>query len=152
MLNKVVLMGRLVADPELRHTQNNIAVTSFRLAVDRRFARQGEQRQADFIDIVAWRGTAEFVCNYFRKGLLVAVSGSLRTRSYEDKQGNRRTAYEVVADEVYFAEPKRDTDRSGRSYDDEGSRYGAPADESPDFPVPGTSEFEEIDMDEELPF
>ena len=103
MLNKVVLMGRLTRDPELKHTQTNTSVTSFTLAVDRSFARQGEERQTDFIDIVAWRNTAEFMTRYFRKGQLVAVSGRLQTRKWQDNQGNNRTAYEVVADEVFFA-------------------------------------------------
>ncbi len=98
MLNVVALMGRLVADPELRHTTSGIATCSFRIAVDRSFVRAGEERKADFIDIVVWRQTAEFVCKYFRKGNLIAVDGSIQTRNYEDKQGNKRTAYEVVAD------------------------------------------------------
>ena len=85
MLNKVILMGRLTANPELRHTNNGIPVTSFTLAVNRRFARQGEQQQTDFIDIVAWRGTAEFVTKYFTKGQLVAVCGSLQTRNWQDQ-------------------------------------------------------------------
>ncbi len=108
MLNVVVLMGRLTADPELRHTQSNIPVTSFSLAVDRRY-KSGEERQTDFINIVAWRQTAEFVANYFRKGQLVAVEGSIQTRKYQDRDGNNRTAFEVVANNVSFAEPKRDS-------------------------------------------
>ena len=109
MLNVVALMGRLTADPELRYTQgSNIPVTTFTLAVDRSYVKQGTERQADFIDIVAWRSTAEFVSRYFRKGQLVAVQGSIQTRSYEDKQGIKRKAFEIVADSVHFAEPKRD--------------------------------------------
>ena len=104
MLNKAILMGRLTADPALRHTQSNRPVTSFALAVDRSY---GKEQQADFIDIVAWNKTAEFVCQYFRKGLLVAVEGRLQTRLWEDKQGNQRKSVEVVADRVHFAEPKR---------------------------------------------
>ena len=104
MLNNVVLMGRLTADPELRHTPNDIPVTSFTLAVDRSYVKSGADRQTDFIDIVAWRSTAEFVCRYFRKGLLVAVQGSIQTRSYQDKEGNKRKAFEIVADNVHFAE------------------------------------------------
>ena len=106
MLNVIALMGRLVADPELRHTPNGIATCTFRIAVDRSFVRQGEERKADFIDIVAWRQSAEFVCKYFRKGNMIAVNGSLQTRNYEDKNGNKRTAYEVVADNIHFAESK----------------------------------------------
>lgn len=109
MLNKVILMGRLTADPELRRTPQNTAVTSFTLAVDRSFSRQGEQRQTDFIDIVAWSSTAEFVSKWFRKGLLVAVCGRLQVRNWEDKQGQKRRSYEVVAEEVHFAESKKDS-------------------------------------------
>ena len=108
MLNKAILMGRLVADPELRRTPNNNSVTSFTLAVNRSFVRQGEQPQTDFIDIVAWGKTAEFVSRYFVKGQQVAVAGRIQTRMWEDKQGNKRKSVEVVAEEVHFAEPKRD--------------------------------------------
>ena len=109
MLNKAILMGRLVADPELRRTPNNNSVTSFTLAVNRSFVRQGEQPQTDFIDVVAWGKTAEFVSRYFVKGQLVAVAGRIQTRTWEDKQGNKRKSVEVVAEEVHFAEPKRDS-------------------------------------------
>lgn len=100
MLNKAILMGRLTADPELKHTQNNIPVTSFTLAVDCSF---GKEKQTDFLDIVAWRNTAEFVAKWFSKGMLVAVSGRMQIRTWEDKQGNKRKTVEVVADEVFFA-------------------------------------------------
>lgn len=110
MLNKAILMGRLTADPELKHTQNNIPVTSFTLAVDRTF---GKEKQTDFLDIVAWRNTAEFVAKWFRKGMLVAVSGRMQTRTWEDKQGNKRKTVEVVADEVFFAEGKRAQEEEG---------------------------------------
>ena len=103
MLNVAILMGRLVADPEIRHTPNDIAVTSFTIAVDRSYVKSGAERQADFIDIVAWRATAEFVCKYFRKGQMIAVQGSIQTRSYTDKDGNKRKAFEIVADNVHFA-------------------------------------------------
>lgn len=109
MLNVVVLTGRLTVDPELRHTPNNIAVTSFNVAVNRSYARQGEERQTDFIDIVAWRSTAEFVCRYFKKGQLIAIEGSIQTRSYQDKDGNKRKAFEVVASNVHFVESKKDS-------------------------------------------
>ena len=102
MLNVVALMGRLVADPELRHTPNGVATCTFRIAVDRSFVRAGEERKADFIDIVVWRQTAEFVCKYFHKGNLIAVDGSIQTRTYEDKTGNKRYAFEVVANNVHF--------------------------------------------------
>ena len=106
MLNVVALMGRLVADPELRHTPNGVATCTFRIAVDRSFVRAGEERKADFIDIVVWRQTAEFVCKYFHKGNLIAVDGSIQTRTYEDKTGNKRYAFEVVANNVHFTGEK----------------------------------------------
>jgi single-strand DNA-binding protein len=108
MLNIAVLMGRIVADPELRHTANDVSVTSFTIAVDRSYVKSGADRQADFIDIVAWRNTADFVCKYFTKGSLVAVQGSIQTRSYNDKDGNKHKVFEIVADNVHFAEKKRD--------------------------------------------
>lgn len=106
MLNSVVLMGRLTAAPELKTTPNGVSVTSFRVAVDRNFVRNGEERQADFIDVVAWRQTAEFICRYFRKGSMIAVQGSIQTRNYEDRNGNKRTAVEIVADNVSFCGEK----------------------------------------------
>lgn len=99
-----------------------MATCTFRIAVDRNFVRQGEERKADFIDIVAWRQSAEFVCRYFRKGNLIAVNGSLQTRNYEDKNGNKRTAYEVVADNIHFAESKNSSQASGSGYAAPGSR------------------------------
>lgn len=108
MLNLVALNGRLTADPELRHTNSDIPVTQFTLAVDRSYVKPGSERQADFIDIVCWRGTAEFASRYFKKGQLVAVEGSIQIRSYVDKDGNKRKAFEVVAGNVHFAESRRD--------------------------------------------
>lgn len=105
MLNRAILMGRLVADPELRQTQSGISVVSFTIAIDRNYSK-GRERQADFVDIVAWRHTAEFVSNYFSKGKMIIVEGSIQTRLYEDKQGNKRKAVEVVADNVQFGESK----------------------------------------------
>ena len=101
MLNRIILMGRLTADPELRHTQNNTPVAGFTVAIDRP-ARKGEEKQADFIDIVAWSSTAEFVCKYFCKGKLIAIDGRLQTRIWEDKQGAKRKSTEVIADSVSF--------------------------------------------------
>lgn len=110
MINVVVLMGRLVADPELKQTQNGTSVCSFRIAVDRNVAnKQTGERQADFINITAWRQTAEFVCKYFRKGSMIAIEGSLQTRSYTDKDGNNRTAYDVVANNVSFTGSKAES-------------------------------------------
>lgn len=108
MLNNVVLMGRMVSDPELRSTPNGVSVISFCIAVDRSFAKQGEEKQADFINVVAWRHTAEFVSKYFKKGSMIAVQGSIQTRHFEDKQGNKRTAVEVVADNVSFCGSKNE--------------------------------------------
>ena len=105
MLNVAVVMGRLVADPELRHTPSDVAVTSFTLAVDRSYVKSGTERQADFIDVVAWRSTADFVCKYFRKGQMMAVHGSIQTRTYTDKDGNKRKATEIVANDVNLRIP-----------------------------------------------
>ena len=112
MFNLVVLTGRLTADPELKTTQSGLSVTSFSIAVDRRF-RSGEERQTDFINIVAWRQQAEFVAKYFKKGNL--IQGSIQTRKYTDKNGNNRTAFEVVADNIQFVESKRDSAPAGNS-------------------------------------
>ncbi len=109
MLNSVIIMGRLTADPELRTTSSGLSVTSFTVAVDRRFQRQGEERQTDFISVVAWRQTADFVTRFFHKGDMIAVQGSLQVRNYEDKNGNKRTAYDVVADNVSFCGGKRES-------------------------------------------
>ena len=106
MLNVVVLSGRLTAEPELKTTQNGVSVCSFSIAVERRY-RQGEEKQADFINIVAWRSSAEFVSKYFKKGQMIAIRGAIQTRRYQDKDGNNRTAFEVVADEVHFSESKK---------------------------------------------
>lgn len=101
MVNCAVIMGRLVANPELRVTRNSgVSVTSITVAVDRKFS--GEDKQADFIDVIAWRGTAEFICNYFRKGSMIAIQGFIQTRMYEDKNGKKRKAVEIVADNVSF--------------------------------------------------
>lgn len=153
MLNVAVLMGRFVADPELKQTQSGISVTSFTLAVDRSYVKSGTERQTDFIDIVAWRSTAEFVCKYFRKGQLAAVQGSIQTRTYTDKDGNKRKAFEIVADNVHFAEPKRDSS-SGSSYQ---AAKPAPASVQPKQPAPAytngdTDDFQEIPSDDDLPF
>ena len=108
MLNVVALTGRLVEDPELKTITNGVSVCSFRIAVDRDYAPQGQERKADFINVVAWRGTAEFVAKFFRKGQMIAVNGSIQTRQYEDRRGNKRTAVEVVAGSVSFCGSKAD--------------------------------------------
>ena len=136
MLNSVVIMGRLVADPELRTTASGKPVTSFTVAVDKRFNKQGEEKQADFIDIIAWRNTAEFVCKHFRKGSMIAVQGSIQTRMYEDKNGNKRKAVEIVADEVSFCGDK--------------NINAAPAPTTPTI-TPSAEEYRDIPEDD-LPF
>lgn len=102
MLNKVILMGRLTRNPELKYTPSNVAVCSFSIAIDRRYAKPGEQRETDFINIVAWRNTAEFISKYFTKGQMINVCGSLQTREWNDAQGQKRYATEVIVDEVNF--------------------------------------------------
>lgn len=151
MLNKVILMGRLTAAPELKQTPNGVSVTSFSIAVERNFADKNGSRQTDFINIVAWRQTAEFITRFFSKGSMIALEGSIQTRNYEDKNGNKRTAFEVIAEQVYFTGSKSET--------------GTRSDYSQNFPAPeafqepqkGSSfsvgEFEEIDTDDsDLPF
>ena len=108
MLNKVILMGRFTRDPELRSTPQGISTCAFSIAVDRNFVRQGEERKADFINCVAWRQTAEFISKYFKKGSMVALEGSIQTRSWDDTEGKKRYATEVIVSQVYFAESKRD--------------------------------------------
>ena len=123
MLNHIVIMGRLTRDPELRRTGSGVAVTSFSLAVDRDFApKDGGERETDFIDCVAWRQTGEFVSKYFAKGRMAVVSGRLQIRSWTDKDGNKRRSAEVVADNVYFGDSKRDRESGNSSYG--GNTYG----------------------------
>lgn len=108
MLNRATIMGRLTRDPELRHTQSGIAVTSFSLAVERDFKGQDGERVTDFIDVVAWRSTAEFVNLYFSKGRMIVVDGRLQSRKWEDRDGNLRTSIEVIADSCYFGDNKKE--------------------------------------------
>ena len=144
-MNVICIMGRLTADPELRHTASQVPGTSFTLAVYRALEQKGSERQADFIPVVAWRNTAEFVCRYFRKGQKMAVKGELQSRQYTDKEGNKRTAYEVVADQVYFVESKAAKPSADVS--------AAPGyDGPPAFSNAGAGDFEEITGDDELPF
>ena len=112
-LNHITIMGRLTKEPERRQTQSGKAVTKFTLAVDRDYAEKGAERQTDFIDCVAWRGTAEFVDKYFGRGQMAVVSGRLQIRDWEDKDGNKRRSAEIVADNVYFGESKRDAGANG---------------------------------------
>lgn len=155
MLNKVVLMGRLTRDPELRYTPQNVPVCTITLAVDRDFTRAGEQRETDFIDVVAWRSTAEFVAKWFRKGLLVACEGRLQSRKWKDKFEQNRVSFEVIADSVYFAERAGDANRSGDMMS-QPPRYQAPQAAAPsrsqDYSMPPASDFAELDDDDDVPF
>ena len=142
-MNKVVLMGRLTRDPEVRYTQtNNTLVASFSLAVNRRFARQGEERQADFINVVAWSKTGEFCSKYFKKGQQVGVIGRIQTRNWDDDQGQKHYTTEVVAEEAYFADSKRDGDVPSGEFE---NTFGAN--------IAGNSEFQVTSgSDDDLPF
>lgn len=133
MLNKIIIMGRLTRDPELRRTQGGTAVTSFTMAVDRDFKSQSGEKETDFIDVVAWRNTGEFAAKYLAKGRMAAVEGRIQVRDWQDKDGNRRKSVEVVADNVYFADSKRDSKpQESRTVADQ--------------------EFDEIEDDGDLPF
>ncbi len=144
MLNKIFIMGRLTRDPELRRTASSTPVTSFSLAVDRDFKSQSGEKSTDFIDVVAWRSTAEFVAKYFTKGRMAIVEGRLQIRDWKDKDGNNRRSAEVVADNVYFGDSKRDG-AIGGDYAAPAGGYAAP--------VNTTSSFSEIDdEDGDLPF
>lgn len=158
MLNSVCLMGRLVADPELRTTPSGVSVCSFRIAVDRNFQTKGQEKQTDFINIVAWRATAEFVSRYFHKGSMVVIQGSIRTESYTDKEGNKRTSFNVQADNVMFGESKSAAaGNSQGGYAAGAPSFGAPTtpaynESKPAFSTANAGDFEEIVGDEDLPF
>ncbi|MBO4453355.1 MAG: single-stranded DNA-binding protein [Clostridia bacterium] len=141
--NKVILIGNLVADPELKTTTNGVPVTSFRIAVNRRYAKQGEQNQTDFIDIVAWRQTAEFVTRFFTKGRAILVCGSLQSRTWTDSNNVKRYATEVVADEVSFVDRKTDNGPMQPSVQNAQPTYSTPS---------ADSGFEDLSADDELPF
>ena len=145
MLNRIIIMGRLTRDPELRHTQSGTPVVSFSLAVDRDFkSRENGERQTDFIDVVAWRQTGEFVSKYFAKGRMAVVEGRLQIRDWTDKEGNKRRSAEVVADNVYFGDSKREGDSGGGYTPSAPASYGVPSE--PD-------QFSQLDdNDSELPF
>ena len=147
MLNVVAIMGRLTADPELRKTPNGISVCSFSIACNRSYVKQGGERETDFVNIVAWRSTAEFICRYFRKGNMIAINGSIQTRNYEDKNGSKRTAVEVVTDNVFFTGSKSNTTAAGAN------NYAAPAaPAAPAYASGAASDFEEVESDNDLPF
>ena len=140
MLNHITIMGRLVRDPELRSTQNGTSVVSFTVAVDRDYQPGGSEKQTDFIECVAWRGTGEFVSKYFRKGSMIVVAGRLQSRKWQDRDGNNRISWEVVADSVYFGESRKDGPNAAQATYQQ--NYGNP-----------NVQFTELDdSDGELPF
>ena len=156
MLNRIVLMGRLARDPELRHTQAGVPVASFRLAVDRDFRDKSTGEKAtDWIDVVAWRQTGEFVSKYFTKGRMAVVEGRLQMRDWTDRDGNKRTSAEVVADNVYFGDSRRDGDGGGYGgYQQSTPAHSAPASTAPmdGYGAPMGDQFAELSDDGELPF
>ena len=151
MLNTAAIMGRLVADPELKHTPNGVAVTSFTLAVDRNYAKPGEERQTDWIDVVAWRGVAEFICKYFTKGRMIALSGSLQTRVWEDRCGAKHKAVELVAQQVSFCGDKVKESGRGEPAGQEPPKSAPQEEPAQDFTQGSLDDFVELD-DSDLPF
>lgn len=133
MINRVVLMGKIVSDLEIKTTGAGVSVTSFRIVVERNYVKAGEERQADFFDVVAWRYTAEFICRHFRKGSLIAIDGQLQSRNYKAKDGTTRQVVEIIADTASFTGERIDTSYNGQSYS-------------------SNSEFKEMPLDEDLPF
>lgn len=132
MLNRAILMGRITKSPELKTTPNGVSVIQISIAVDRDYTPKGQEKQTDFIDVVAWRGTAEFIAKHFGKGQLIALTGSIQTRSYTDNQGNKRSVTEVIADQVYFCGGKNENKKTEPTFDER--------------------DFEEIGADPDLPF
>ncbi len=132
MLNRAILMGRITKSPELKNTQSGVPVIQISIAVDRDYTPKGQEKQTDFINVVAWRGTAEFIAKHFEKGQLIALTGSIQTRSYTDSQGNKRSVTEVIADQVYFCGGKNDNKKEKPSFDE--------------------NDFEKISADSDLPF
>ena len=141
-MNVVVLMGRLTDNPELRHTSNGVAYTRFSIAINRR--SRSDERQTDFINCVAWRQTAEFITNYFHKGQMIAIDGSIQTGRYQDKDGNNRTSFDVVVNNAYFTESKKDSSNSAI----QNEQPSAPA----SFSNSDSGDFSEISSDDDLPF
>lgn len=149
--NKVILIGRLVANPELKQTQSGVPVTNFTIAVDRKYSRD-QEKQADFPTIIAWRSTAEFICHFFKKGSAILIEGELQTRSWTDQNGNKRFATEVVADTASFCEPKKDSETNNTSQNQNAvqsefraSGWGSPI-------AGGQPNFDAVVSDEDLPF
>lgn len=157
MLNIVAIMGRLVADPELCTTQQGTNVCTFRIACERSYTPKGQQRQADFVDIVAWGKTAEFICKFFQKGSMIAVEGSLQTRNYQGKQGNKRTAVEVVASNISFAVAKAADKPAAASYEQQTRNHVQQASATQSAPQPtytqgSMDDFAVISDTDDLPF
>lgn len=146
MLNNIVLLGRLTADPELKQTPNGNSVANFTLAVDRSYCKPGTERQCDFIDCVAWKGTGEFISKYFRKGQLLAVTGSIQTRTYTDKEGNKRKTFEILVNSASFCESKK----SGGNTDS--NPYPAGDKPAPKADAKKSGNFEGVPVDDDLPF
>lgn len=155
-MNNVSLIGRLTADPELKYTQNNVAITRFSIAVDRAYTKAGEERQADFINITAWDKKAEFICKYFQKGRRIALNGSIRTGSYTDKDGNKRYTFDVWADNVEFCDSKQSNSGDYQGGNSCGS-YQTPqprqeAIPSATYSSGSNDDFQQMPTDEDLPF
>ena len=157
MLNIVALMGRLTHTPELKTTQNGTSVCSFSIAVDRTYTPKGEERKADFIDIVAWRQTAEFICKYFQKGSMIAIDGSIQTRHYQGKDGSNRTAVEVLANNISFAGAKASDKPAAASYEQQTRNHVQQAKAAQNAPQPAYTQgnmddFAVISDTDDLPF
>lgn len=157
MLNVVAIMGRLVADPELRTTQQGTNVCTFRIACERSYTPKGQQRQADFVDIVAWGKTAEFICKFFQKGSMIAIDGSIQTQHYQGKDGSNRTAVEVVASNISFAGAKAADKPAAASYEQQTRNHLQQAKAAQNAPQPaytqgGTDDFAAINDTDDLPF
>jgi single-strand DNA-binding protein len=148
MFNKAIVVGRFTADPELKQTPNGVAVTSFSIAVNRAFAPKGQERQTDFLDIVAWRQTAEFICRYFAKGKAILIEGSIQTRNYVDKNGQNRRAWEIVADSAHFVESKNAVPAGGAPAPSDAMAPAA----APAYQSGSVDDFADIDDDGDLPF
>ncbi len=149
-MNNVSLIGRLTADPELRHTQSDLAMTRFSIAVDRSYTKPGEDRQTDFINLIAWRQTAEFICKYFTKGQRIGITGEIRTGSYTDKNGNKRTSFDVVVNNAYFCESRNSSGSYGNYSGQTSRRQSEPAEAAYSSGEP--SEFDGMPGDDDLPF
>jgi single-strand DNA-binding protein len=145
MMNRVVLMGRITADPELKTIANGTSVTNFSIAVDKAYVKQGEERKTDFFNIVAWRSTAEFICKYFSKGSLIALDGQLQSRTYQAKDGTNRYIVEVQVDNAFFTGERREN--QGASASQRGYQQPAPA-----YQSGSTGDFIETPLDDDLPF